>query len=248
MALPVADLQSYGQTALARFEPLFWGARTWTSVPVLIPAGAEVGVLLTLVCVTLLWLRARREARKFREELASVLSVRNTVESADRANAEFIASMIHRIRTPMNAIVGFIDLALKTDLDPELREHLDAARTSADWLMHIENDALEFSCIEADGLPLDNVPFSISECILSIRGIHLECRSRSEHRSLSQCAQIVPKAIGIPLWKEIFHFAMRMLPNRNGARQQAPALLRQREQAAASVRRVRRNFYQTSPL
>jgi signal transduction histidine kinase len=82
MALPIADLQSYGQPALARF-------------------GAEVGVLLALVWVTLLLLRARRDARKSREELASLLSVRTTVESADRANAEFIASMIHQIRTPM---------------------------------------------------------------------------------------------------------------------------------------------------
>jgi signal transduction histidine kinase len=173
MALPVADLQSYGQTALARFEPLVSSARS------LIATGAEVGVLLTLVCVTLLWLRARRGARKYREELASLLSVRTTVESADRANAEFIASMIHQIRTPMNAIVGFIDLALKADLDPELREHLDAVRTSADWLMHIENDALESSCIEADGLPLDNVPFSISECIrAAMKIVELEAAAK----------------------------------------------------------------------
>ena len=67
----------------------------------------------------------------------------------------------------MNAIVGFIHLALQTDLDPELREQLDTVRTSADWLMHIANDALEFSCIEDSGLALDHVPFSISECILS---------------------------------------------------------------------------------
>jgi CheY-like chemotaxis protein len=67
----------------------------------------------------------------------------------------------------MNAIVGFIHLALQTDLDPELREQLDTVRTSADWLMHIANDALEFSSIEDSGLPLDHMPFSISECILA---------------------------------------------------------------------------------
>jgi two-component system, sensor histidine kinase and response regulator len=68
---------------------------------------------------------------------------------------------------------------LKADLDPELREHLDAVRTSADWLMHVENDALEPSCIEADGLPFENVPFSISECIrAAMKIVELEAAAK----------------------------------------------------------------------
>ncbi len=136
--------------------------------PALVAIGAAgVGVLLLFVFVTLLLIRARRETRKCQKELDGLLALRKTAESASKANAEFLATMIPRIRTPMNAIVGFIHLALQTDLDPELREQLDTVRTSADWLMHIANDALEFSSIEVGGLAVDHMPFSISECILS---------------------------------------------------------------------------------
>ena len=167
MALPIADLHSLGQYAGSQFEQWLSGARTCARIPAPIVAGVGAGILLVLACLTLLLMRARRQNRKFREQLDNLLALRKAIESTDRANAEFIACMVPQIRTPMNAIVGFIDLALKADLDPKLREHLDTVRTSADWLMHLENDALEFSCIETEGLPLDNVPFSISECILS---------------------------------------------------------------------------------
>src|SRR5204862_6195471 len=81
--------------------------------------------LLVLVCVIVRCIRARCETRKFREELAKLVTLTQAAESANKAKAEFLVSMSQRIRTPMNAIVGFTDLALKTDLDPELREYLD---------------------------------------------------------------------------------------------------------------------------
>jgi CheY-like chemotaxis protein len=172
--LTIAHLQSYGQIAFTPLERLVSAAQTWERArvgfkgPGLVAIGAAgVGGLLLLAFVTLLLIRARRETRKYQKELAGLLALRKTAESASKANAEFLASMIPRIRTPMNAIVGFIHLALQTDLDPELREQLDTVRTSADWLMHIANDALEFSSIEVGGLAVDHMPFSISECILS---------------------------------------------------------------------------------
>ena len=191
VALPIADLHSLGQYARSQFEQWLSGARTCARIPVPIVAGVGVGILLVLACLTLLLMRARRQNRKFREQLDNLLALRKAIESTDRANAEFIACMIPQIRTPMNAIVGFIDLALKADLDPKLREHLDTVRTSADWLMHLENDALEFSSIETEGLPLDNVPFSISECILSaMKIVEREAPPRSSlqvTRSIRSC-------------------------------------------------------------
>jgi signal transduction histidine kinase/DNA-binding response OmpR family regulator len=174
IGLPIADLQSYGQGALTLLERLGSATQGWArdqglfQGPAVVVTGiAAAAVLLMLVCVTLLGIRARRKTQKFRKELAKLVTLTRAAESANEAKVKFLASMSHRIRTPMNAIGGFTYLALKTDLDPKLREHLDAVRTSADWLMHIANDVLEFSRIEAGKLQLDNVPFSISECILS---------------------------------------------------------------------------------
>jgi len=174
IGLPLADLQSYGQSALTLFGRLVFTAQMWARAlggfqqSALVASGIAAAVLLlVLVCVIFLCIRARRETLKFREELAKRVTLTEAAESANEAKAEFLVSMSERIRTPMNAIVGFTDLALKTDLDPELREYLDTVRTSADWLMHIANDVLEFSRIEAGRLQVDNVSFSISECLLS---------------------------------------------------------------------------------
>ena len=171
--LPVASLQSYGQSVLTLLERLVSGAQTWVRASagcqrsVLVAAGAAGAGLLMFVYGSVLLIRARRETRKAREALVKLAALRQVAESANEASANLLAGMIPLIRTPINAIVGFFDLALKTGLDPELHEHLDAVRTSADWLSHIANDAHELSRIEAGKLQLSDIPFSISECLLS---------------------------------------------------------------------------------
>jgi signal transduction histidine kinase/ActR/RegA family two-component response regulator len=128
---------------------------------------AGAAALAMLICIISVRIRVRRERQKFREQTANQIARTQAAESANAAKAEFLASMSHRIRTPLTAIVGFTELALETELAPQLREYLDTVRTSADWLMDAVNDILEFSRIEAGTLELENVPFSISECILS---------------------------------------------------------------------------------
>ncbi len=171
---PLADLQSYGQGALTLWGRLLYAtqisARSAAAFPgpiLLAVVAAVVAAPLVVVCIVFLQIRARRHTRQLREELAKQVARADTAESANVAKAEFLASMSHQIRTPLNAIVGFTELALKTDLHRELREYLDTVRTSADWLMYTVNDVLEFSRIEAGRVQLDNVPFSISECISS---------------------------------------------------------------------------------
>ncbi len=127
-----------------------------------------LGVVLLLAgCYLVIRLLVRRETRQVQRNLAEQARLREAADSANQAKAEFLASMSHEIRTPMNAIVGFTDLALKTNLSSELRDYLDTVRTSADWLMHIVTDVLEFSRIEAGRLQLDNADFSLGDCIRS---------------------------------------------------------------------------------
>jgi CheY-like chemotaxis protein len=90
--------------------------------------------------------------------------------------------MSHQIRIPLNAIIGFTELALDTPLNPELRDYLGTVRTSADWLNHVANDVLEFARIEAGSLKLEQADFSLAECIRSTINI---VRAEADARHLT---------------------------------------------------------------
>lgn len=70
-------------------------------------------------------------------------------EKANRAKSEFLSNMSHEIRTPLNGILGFINLLYEIEIDPEKREYLDTVKSSSNQLLHIIDDILNLSKIEA---------------------------------------------------------------------------------------------------
>jgi two-component system, sensor histidine kinase and response regulator len=77
------------------------------------------------------------------------------------AKSDFLATMSHEIWTPMNGIIGMTELALDTELTSEQREYLDAVRTSADALLGLINDILDYSKIEAGKLDVETIDFDL---------------------------------------------------------------------------------------
>jgi PAS domain S-box-containing protein len=89
----------------------------------------------------------------------------DTAEVANRAKAEFLATISHEIRTPLNAIIGMTNLLLRANLTSQEKEFVEIARTSADSLLIIINDMLDFARIETGRLELEPEAFRLNECL-----------------------------------------------------------------------------------
>ncbi|GAB4522396.1 MAG: AAA family ATPase [Haliangiales bacterium] len=90
---------------------------------------------------------------------------RDEAERANQAKSRFLASVNHELRTPMNAIIGMVELLLRTGHDAEQRGYLATVQAAADHLMGIIRETLDLSRIEAGQLELASAQFSLSSCV-----------------------------------------------------------------------------------
>ncbi|MCO7508414.1 two-component sensor histidine kinase BarA [Serratia fonticola] len=86
-------------------------------------------------------------------------------QEAARIKSEFLANMSHELRTPLNGVIGFTRQTLKTDLSATQTDYLQTIERSANNLLTIINDVLDFSKLEAGKLILEHIPFSLRETL-----------------------------------------------------------------------------------
>ncbi|MCB1174371.1 MAG: PAS domain S-box protein [Leptospiraceae bacterium] len=94
---------------------------------------------------------------------------KSRAERSDRLKSAFLANISHEIRTPLNAIVGYTDLAAQLDLPTDARQHLGIVKSSCDLLLHILNDILDVSRIEAGLVEIHVQPVSLPRLIRETR-------------------------------------------------------------------------------
>jgi signal transduction histidine kinase/CheY-like chemotaxis protein len=137
-------------------------------------SGAEltVGALLMLIG----WISWRRNLTRAKErelQLATVIAERTRgieaekdhAQDISRIKSQFVVNISHEIRTPMNGILGGLELALKTELNAEQSEYLELSRTSAESLMAVLDDILQFAGTELDNLDIPHVDFVLRQCV-----------------------------------------------------------------------------------
>ncbi|MGO9833356.1 MAG: ATP-binding protein [Polyangiaceae bacterium] len=99
------------------------------------------------------------------EDVSDLAHAREEALAASRAKSAFLATMSHELRSPLNGVIGMVDLLSATSLDERQRRYAEVALASARGLLSIIGDILDFSKIEAGKLEIGTEPFRLQDVI-----------------------------------------------------------------------------------
>ena len=116
--------------------------------------------------------------QRLRKMIVDLEEARDQAESAARSKSSFLANMSHEIRTPMNGVMGMIALLKQGDLTEQQRAYFETIERSADALLLIIDDILDFTKIEAGRLKLGRSAFSLHDSLGSIEALFSEPASQ----------------------------------------------------------------------
>ncbi|WP_052714179.1 PAS domain S-box protein [Paenibacillus dauci] len=154
---PILDALLQGETR-QRDEAVLWRKDNTSflasyQVTPIIDHGQRIGAVVVI--------RDRTEENK-------IIQAREVAEQADRAKSEFLAIISHELRTPMNGMIGMMDLLRDTLETTEQQEYADIVMDSSNALLKIVNELLDFSKIEAGRMELEYEPVHLQELLEQI--------------------------------------------------------------------------------
>ncbi len=155
------DLQVIASEPIATVLTPWW-QRVYVAMVVIAVISISIGFL-TMLC--------HRNLHALRETAAEARAAQARAEQGEQAKAQFLAAMSHEIRTPMTGVLGMADLLAAEPLNPRQHGYVRAIRTSGQHLLHVINDILNFSRLDAGGFVLEQVDFSVGEVLEEVRSI-----------------------------------------------------------------------------
>jgi Amt family ammonium transporter len=137
------------------------------------------------------------DRQKSRERL---IDLAEREKKANNAKSDFLAMMSHEIRTPMNGVIGMSSMLLETKLTQEQNDYVDSIQSSADSLLVIINDILDFTKFGNDSYQLEQIPFDLIEAAEnSLEVISLKAREKSLEVVFDYLPSIQRSVIGDPV-------------------------------------------------
>jgi signal transduction histidine kinase/CheY-like chemotaxis protein len=138
---------------------------TWLDASRTISVAALLTLSLAWICLLSMARRMLADQRQSEQDLAAA---RDRAEAAMHAKAEFLANMSHEIRTPLNGVIGMNELMCGTHLDETQLQYADNIRVSSEALLHVIDDVLDYSKIDAGKLEIEATPFDLTTRIEDI--------------------------------------------------------------------------------
>lgn len=121
-------------------------------------------MVIVLAVIFVIFIRQRNTSLKLNMQ-------RIEAEERNLAKSTFLSSMSHDIRTPMNAIIGFTNLALRQENSPRVQEYLSKISTSSNHLLSLINDVLDMSRIESGKMNIEWTKCNLSEILHGLQTI-----------------------------------------------------------------------------
>lgn len=102
------------------------------------------------------------------DNLKRITVSKDKAEEANRLKGEFLTNISHELRTPLNGILGMSNLALDTELSEEQKDYLNTMQNSAEDMLHLVDDLLDFSQLDAGELILENEAFDLKAMLTQL--------------------------------------------------------------------------------
>ncbi len=145
-----------------------------------------VATILTFAVVYYMVAAYRKSEKRLNEALSQAQEVAEL-------KTQFLSNMSHELRTPMNAVVGMTDILIQENPRPDQLEHLNVLRFSSGNLLHIINDILDYSRIEAGKTEWDNNPFVLRSLL---KNLQASLQPQAQAKNIAFSFEIEPNVPG----------------------------------------------------